>query len=84
MKSAAVEAHIASCSHCRQELETLRPVADSFVFWPTNVLRPSASLQERLARRIAAETGESPVAAARRGNGRNRHGRRLRPESSAS
>ena len=59
---AAVEAHIASCSHCRQELETLRPVAESFVLWPTNVLRPSASLQERIARRIAAETGESPVA----------------------
>jgi anti-sigma factor ChrR (cupin superfamily) len=59
---AAVEAHIASCSDCRQELETLRSVADNFVFWPTNVLRPSASLQERLARRIAAETGEKPVA----------------------
>ena len=39
------------------ELETLRPVVDSFVCWPTDVLRPSASLQERLARRIAAETG---------------------------
>jgi hypothetical protein len=51
-----------TCSHCRQELETLRPVAESLVLWPTNVLRPSASLQERLARRIAAETGESPVA----------------------
>ena len=59
---AAVEAHIASCSHCRQELETLRPVAESFVLWPTNVLRPSAFLQERIARRIAAETGESAVA----------------------
>ncbi len=55
---AAVEAHIASCSHCRQELETLRPVAESFVAWPTDVLRPPASLQERLAHRLAAETGD--------------------------
>jgi anti-sigma factor ChrR (cupin superfamily) len=57
----AVEAHIRSCAQCRQELETLRPVADSFVFWPSDVLRPPTSLQERLARRIAAETGENPV-----------------------
>ena len=61
-EAAAVEAHIPSCVHCRQELDTLRPVADTFVFWPTNVLQPSSSLQERLAARIAAETGETPVA----------------------
>ena len=60
-EAAALEAHFASCSQCRQELETLRPVADSFVSWPTDVLRPPASLQERLARRIAAETDENPV-----------------------
>ena len=60
-EAAAVEAHIASCSHCRQELERLRAVADVFVFWPTDVLRSPASLQERLARRIAAETGDDPA-----------------------
>jgi anti-sigma factor RsiW len=60
-EAAALEAHVASCSHCRQELETLRPVAESFVAWPTDVLRPPASLQERLARRLAAETGDAPV-----------------------
>jgi len=60
-EAAAVEAHIASCSQCRQELETLRPVADSFVFWPSDVLRPSPSLQQRLARRLAAETGQDAV-----------------------
>jgi anti-sigma factor RsiW len=58
---AAVEAHLASCSHCRCELEALRPVVDGFAAWPTDVLRPSPSLQERLARRIAAETGGEPV-----------------------
>jgi anti-sigma factor ChrR (cupin superfamily) len=56
-EAAAVEAHIAACSQCRQELETLQPVADNFVFWPSDVLRPPASLQERLAQRIASETG---------------------------
>jgi anti-sigma factor ChrR (cupin superfamily) len=60
-EAAAIEAHIASCSQCRHELETLRPVSDSFVLWPRDILRPPASLRERLARRIAAETGESPT-----------------------
>src|SRR5258706_6053937 len=54
---AAVEAHLSSCPQCRRELDMLRPLIDSFVSWPTDVLRPAASLQERLARRIAAETG---------------------------
>ena len=52
-ETAAFEAHIASCAQCHQELEALRPVADSFVAWPTNILRPAASLHERLAQRIA-------------------------------
>ena len=58
---AADEAHIASCPDCQRELESLRPVIDSFAVWPTDVLRPAASLQARLARRIAEETGSEPV-----------------------
>jgi anti-sigma factor ChrR (cupin superfamily) len=58
---AVVGAHIAGCAECRQEMETLRPIIHSFVSWPTDVLRPSASLWERLAQRIAAETGGEPV-----------------------
>ena len=57
----AVESHIASCAHCRRELEALRPAVDAFVSWPSDVLRPTASLQDRLAQRIAAETGSEPV-----------------------
>ena len=57
----AVEAHISACADCRQEIETLRPIVDSFVAWPTDELRPSPSLRERLAQRIAAETGGAPV-----------------------
>ncbi len=56
-----VEAHISACADCRQEMETLRAIIDSFVSWPTDVLRPSASLWDRLAQRIAAETGGEPV-----------------------
>lgn len=36
----------------------MRPIIESFVSWPTDVLRPSASLWNRLSERIAAETGE--------------------------
>jgi anti-sigma factor ChrR (cupin superfamily) len=57
----AAEAHIAACPDCQRELESLRPVVDRFVSWPTDVLRPTASLQGRLAARIAAESGTQPV-----------------------
>ena len=56
-----VEAQISACPECRQEIETLRPIVDSFLGWPTDVLRPSTSLWERLAQRIAVERGETPV-----------------------
>jgi hypothetical protein len=66
-EAAAMETHILSCAQCRQELEILQPVADTFVFWPNDVLRPPTSLEERLARRIAAETGENSVIPPSRG-----------------
>jgi RNA polymerase sigma-70 factor (ECF subfamily) len=47
---AAVEAHLSGCWQCKRELESLRAVANSFVAWPTDVLRPAAPLQARLAR----------------------------------
>jgi RNA polymerase sigma factor (sigma-70 family) len=37
-----------------------RPVVESFVSWPTDVLRPSASVWDRLAERVSAE-GAAPV-----------------------
>jgi anti-sigma factor ChrR (cupin superfamily) len=60
-QAAAAEAHIAICPDCRRELDGLRPVIERFVAWPTDVLRPPASLQARLAQRIAGETGKPPV-----------------------
>jgi anti-sigma factor ChrR (cupin superfamily) len=61
-EAAAAEAHLASCPDCQRELEGLRPVVDRFVSWPTDVLRPPTSLEGRLARRIAEETGKPLVA----------------------
>jgi anti-sigma factor ChrR (cupin superfamily) len=58
---AAAETHIAACPDCRRELASLRPVVAGFVSWPADVLRASASLQTRLALRIAEETGNAPV-----------------------
>ena len=58
---AAAEAHIAACPDCQRELESLRPVIDSLVSWPADVLRPTPSLQARLALRIAEETGKEPM-----------------------
>ena len=57
----AIQAHIASCLDCQRELKSLRPVVDRFYSWPTDVLRPTTSLQTRLALRIAEETGQPPV-----------------------
>jgi anti-sigma factor ChrR (cupin superfamily) len=63
---ATAEVHIALCADCRRELESLRPLVDSLVSWPTDVLRPTTALQRRLALRIAGETGKQPVLPAAR------------------
>jgi anti-sigma factor ChrR (cupin superfamily) len=54
-----VETQIGACADCRSDLEALRLVVDSFVSWPTDILRPSTSLWERLERRIGGESGRS-------------------------
>jgi anti-sigma factor ChrR (cupin superfamily) len=56
------EAHAASCATCRTDLERLREVVGSFVGWPTDLLRPRATLWDRIAARIASETGKDVVA----------------------
>ena len=56
-----VEAQIAACIQCQQEVEAVRRVTQSFVSWPMDVLRPSVSLWDKLSKRIAEETGESQV-----------------------
>jgi anti-sigma factor ChrR (cupin superfamily) len=51
----ALEAQVATCAECRKELESLRRVVASFVSWPTDVLRASGALRDRLAQRIAGD-----------------------------
>ena len=53
----ALEAHLATCPRCRSEVQALRPVVAALAAWPTDVLRPAAGLQGRLAARIAADHG---------------------------
>jgi anti-sigma factor ChrR (cupin superfamily) len=66
-EAAALEAHAAACPDCRREMETLGPTVDAFASWPTDVVRPRASLWNRLSQRIALETGGKPVEAPARG-----------------
>jgi anti-sigma factor ChrR (cupin superfamily) len=53
--------HIASCPDCRRELAALQPVVRAMPVWPSDPMQPAASLQSRLAERIAKETGGKPV-----------------------
>lgn len=55
-EAAEVAAHLADCADCRGEFEQARSTADKLVAWPTDLLKPRADLEERLADRIAAET----------------------------
>jgi anti-sigma factor ChrR (cupin superfamily) len=57
----ADQANLAACEECRQELRNFRPVVDSLVSWPTDVLRSAGSLWDRLAERIREETGQARV-----------------------
>lgn len=62
-EAASLEAHAETCFSCRQELQALRPVIASFAAWPKDVVAPAPSLKQRLAERIARETGSRPVKA---------------------
>ena len=55
------EDHLAGCAECRREIETLRPIVGTFASWPTDLLRPSTPLWQRLSRRISQESGPAPV-----------------------
>lgn len=65
-EASAMKAHIGGCEECRQELQTLRPIIDSFTAWPAEVLGPSASTWDRLLERIESETPKTPQPATRR------------------
>lgn len=56
-----LEAHLTECVECQRELQSLRSLVDSFVAWPTDILRPSETLWGRLQHRIGEETGDSAL-----------------------
>jgi anti-sigma factor ChrR (cupin superfamily) len=62
-ETSAFATHVRECAVCRDELEALRPIVDTFVDWPTNVLRPPRPLWARLTQRIAGESGAEPSVA---------------------
>jgi hypothetical protein len=55
------EDHLSTCAECLREIETLRPIIGSLASWPTDVLRPPASLWKRLSQRISDESGVKPI-----------------------
>jgi DNA-directed RNA polymerase specialized sigma24 family protein/anti-sigma factor ChrR (cupin superfamily) len=57
----ALEAHFTACNECSSRLNALRPVVASLALWPADVLHPPATLRQRLAERIATETGKVPI-----------------------
>jgi anti-sigma factor ChrR (cupin superfamily) len=57
----ALASHLESCAECRALRASLGPVVDALVDWPTDVLRPSPSLREALARRVAPEAASAPT-----------------------
>jgi anti-sigma factor ChrR (cupin superfamily) len=57
----AIQAHVAACPDCQGELASLRPVVHRFVAWPTDLLRPTSALQQRLALRISSAGGKPPL-----------------------
>ncbi len=65
-EASSMQAHVATCMQCRQELQTLRPIVDSFSAWPIEVLTPSMSSWDRLLERIDSQAAKSPQPAPRR------------------
>ncbi|MGH8316695.1 MAG: cupin domain-containing protein [Steroidobacteraceae bacterium] len=56
-----LEAHLTSCPECHRELQSLRPVVDSLISWPTDILRPADSIWGRLQERIGGEASQASV-----------------------
>ncbi len=56
-----LEEHLTSCSECRQHLESLHPVVDSFASWPVDILRPSDLMWNRVQERLGEEVSDDSV-----------------------
>ena len=60
-EGAAFEIHVASCPHCARDLDGLRRNLGVVADWSSDVLSPPSSLAQRLAHRIAEETGDHVI-----------------------
>ena len=60
-KLTAFEDHLASCPHCARDLDALRRNLGIVADWSSDVLSPPSSLAQRLAHRIAEETGDHVI-----------------------
>lgn len=56
-----MEAHLNTCDDCRRELDAVRRTIESFVAWPTDVLRPSHPMWDRISERVAQDAGSTPL-----------------------
>jgi hypothetical protein len=61
LEAADVAAHLQTCESCHSDLQALQPIVASFVDWPTDVLRPPASIWARVSERIAGDPEKRPV-----------------------
>lgn len=52
------EAHLSACATCGEDLGAVRAIIASFVDWPSDLLRPPASLWAQVAERIGGGTLE--------------------------
>jgi anti-sigma factor ChrR (cupin superfamily) len=52
---ATFETHLESCGDCRSQVEQLRAVVDTFIAWPTDILRAPTGLWKRLSARMGIE-----------------------------
>lgn len=65
----AVRAHIDNCSACNGQMQRLRPIVDSLIDWPTDVLRPRSPLWPRLAPLVQSTREGNAAAAGSAGTG---------------
>jgi anti-sigma factor RsiW len=62
------EAHLSGCPHCQRAAQASHRVINAFAAWPTDVLRPSATLRNRLLVRIGASEADASPTMTRRGS----------------
>jgi hypothetical protein len=58
---AAIKTHLAICTACREDYDSLLAISATFGAWPADELHPPSSLWTRLAQRISKQDGTRMV-----------------------